>query len=137
MYQRRFLSALDDHQYRDGAFATKWDGWVNPRDRSLGETKSLHVSHWSRIEEDIPDRIGCYAILYQASSESRYAAYVGFSKVLGSELRIKYGQWEITNATFPFTAIYIPNSEVASAYEDDLIRYYCPPWNTKFHRQGI
>ena len=110
---------------------------MNPRDRSLGDTKFLKISHWSRIEEDIQDRVGCYAILYQASADSFYAAYIGFSKVLGRELRIRYDGWGIHNATFPFTAAYISNSAVASAYEDDLIRYYCPPWNTKFHRQGI
>jgi hypothetical protein len=28
----------------------------------------------------------------------------------------------------------LPNQRSARCYEDDLIRYYCPPWNTKFHR---
>jgi hypothetical protein len=137
-YERRYLPSLDDHQYRDGAFATKWHGWKNPRDRSLGDTKLVQISHWSRIDEDIEDRVGCYAVLYKAGADSFYAAYIGFSKVLGRELRIRYKGWGVgvSNANFPFTAIYIPNSAVASAYEDDLIRYYVPAWNTKFHRQG-
>ncbi len=56
------------------------------------------------------------------------------------ELKIRYGKWEKEDrfhsppSWFPFAAFYLPDQRGARAYEDDLIRYYCPPWNTKFHR---
>ena len=139
---RRFLPTLWDHGTGIGAFATKWEGWKNPLDRAGVEktTGRINVSHADAIEE-IADEMGIYAVLYEASPGSRYVAYVGYSKGMSTELKIRYGKWRNEGhiesrslAKFPFAAFYLPNQAAARVYEDDLIRYYCPPWNTKFHR---
>lgn len=65
---RRFLNGLDDHRYRNGAFATEWEGWKNPRERTLNDAGRINISHPSRAFE-IPDRVGCYALLYSVFSK--------------------------------------------------------------------
>jgi hypothetical protein len=139
--ERRFLPALCDHGTMLGAFATKWEGWKNPHERALGNANGrVNVSHPDDIDR-IDDLMGLYVILYEPSQGSRYVAYVGYSKGISTELRIRYGKFEsegrvpsVRSAKFPFAAVYISNQVEARAYEDDLIRYYCPTWNTKFHR---
>jgi hypothetical protein len=140
--ERRFLPALFDHGTGIGAFATRWEGWKNPRKRAgpSHTTGRINVSHPDDIEI-IDDQMGLYIALYEPTAGSRYVAYVGYSKGLRKELKIRYGQWEAdgrvvrsARAKFPFVAFYLPNQEAARVFEDDLIRYYCPPWNTKFHR---
>lgn len=124
-----------------GAFASKWEGWKNPKQRASLELQAgrINTSHPDAVDE-IDDLMGVYAVLYAPTSGSRYVAYVGYSGNLSRELRYRYGQWEKEyrlhprRACFPFAALYVPNQPVARAYEDDLIRYYAPPWNTKFHR---
>ncbi len=132
--RRRFLPALTDHRFRDGAFATEWEGWVNPRDRNLPIAGRINVKHPS-YAEDVEDRIGCYAILYRTSgSESLYVAYIGYSATVGRELSKRIKEWDIKFAQFPFTCIFLSNSNLAKEYEEDLIRYYCPPWNIRFSK---
>jgi hypothetical protein len=88
----------------------------------------------------IDDLMGLYAVLYEPTKGSRYVACVGYSKHLATELKIRYGTWDSEArlsprpSCFPFAAYYLPNQRDARAYEYDLIRYYSPPWNTKFHR---
>jgi hypothetical protein len=139
--QRRFLPALADHGSSYGTFATKWEHWKNPRKR-VGldyEWDRINVSHPDDID-DIDDAMGLYVALYEPSPGRKYVAYVGYSKGVRTELKIRYGKWDAKRmlvprwSHFPFAAIYIPNQRTARCYEDDLIRYYCPPWNTKFHR---
>lgn len=137
---RRFLPTLYDHGTGIGAFATRWEGWKNPLERAgpRRTTGRINVSHPDDID-DIVDEMGLYAVLYEASPLSRYVAYIGYSKKLSTELKIRYGKWEKqgnvqVRRKFPFAAFYLPNQRDARTYEDDLIRYYCPPWNTKFHR---
>jgi hypothetical protein len=138
--ERRYLPALFDHADSLGAFATKWDGWRNPKDRALDKsTGRINVSHPDDIDR-IDDQMGVYVALYEPSGGNRYVAYVGYSKAMSTELKIRYGKWEEAGnlhprrSFFPFAAFYLPSQRDARAYEDDLIRYYCPPWNTKFHR---
>jgi hypothetical protein len=132
---RRFLNALQDHRYRDGAFATEWEGWKNPRERALNISGKINLSHPSRSLV-IDDRVGCYVILYKTGAGTLYVAYVGYSAILGTELRRRINKWDIENSNFLITCIYIPNSRVAKEYEDDLIRFYCPPWNIRYTRQA-
>lgn len=139
---RRFLPALVDHATGIGAFATRWEGWKNPRRRaSLRRARGrINVSHPDDVD-DIDNEMGLYVALYEPTPGARYVAYVGYSKVLRAELKIRYGKWvrarcipREKRSWFPFAALYLPNQRDARTYEDDLIRYYCPPWNTKFHR---
>lgn len=81
------------------------------------------------------ERRAVYAILYRAGPESYYVTYVGCSgnlrkRVMEQRARIREASWK----NFRFTAVYLPNAETALAYEDDLIRYYAPPWNVRFNR---
>jgi len=131
--ERRFLSALSDHRDRQGAFATKWEGWISPRGRAVNIVGRVYVSHPAETHR-VEDRVGCYAILYRASPQSLYTAYIGSSEHLRSELEARIDEWGIEEATFPFTAVYIPSLAVAREYEEDLIRYYAPPWNQKFFK---
>jgi ribosome-interacting GTPase 1 len=91
----------------------------------------INISHPSRAAE-IEDRVGCYVIFYKTGADTLYVAYVGFSTILRTEVIRQINRWDINNTTYPFTCLYIPNSQISKEYEDDLIRYYCPPWNTRF-----
>ena len=75
-------------------------------------------------------------MLYRASPESLYTIYIGYSAGVGKELRKRIKEWDIESARFAVTVIYIPSQVQAKAYEDDLIHYYAPPWNTRFSKQG-
>ena len=140
--ERRFLPSLFDHVAMPGAFATRWEGWKNPKQRAALDktTGRINVRHPDAID-DIADEMGLYAVMYEPTAGSRYVVYVGYSKRLSNELKIRYGKWDKEDyfyprrrASFPFAAFYLPSQRDARAYEDDLIRYYCPTWNTKFHR---
>ena len=104
--ERRFLTALGDHGSGVGAFAMKWEGWKNPTNRALTNVTNGRIN----------------------------------VKRVSNELKIRYGGWEAdgripgSRSRFPFAVLYLSNQRVARAYEDDLIRFYAPPWNTKFHR---
>ena len=135
--ERRFLPSLIDNEGRTGAFATKWAGWRNPRERARRITRRINISHPSNAWSLEPGGTGCYALLYCASPESLYVCYIGVSGDLRSEITKRIREFGIEEALFPFTAVYIPNLKLAAAYEDDLIRYYCPPWNTRFSRQPM
>ena len=129
--QRRFLPALRDDRGRPGAEATAWEGWISPRGRRVDITGRINTSHPERVY-NVDDRVGCYAILYRPGADNDYVAYVGYSKYLQSEIDKKYREFDVANASFPFTAVYVSNAAVAEEYELDLIRYYAPPWNTRF-----
>lgn len=130
--RRRYLPALSDHRGRWGAYATEWEGWVNPRERSFEFSGKKNPTHAQNIG-DIEDRAGCYAILYVPGSGTYYVAYIGSSKQLGVEIASKYRDWDLPlDASFKPTAIYIPNLAISREYESDLIRYYAPPWNIRF-----
>lgn len=128
---RRFLSSLDDLRYRRGAFATKWERWINPRDRAIPFGRRFNASHPSRCYE-MPENMGCYAILYRTGAGSQYVVYIGYSNNLRRELINRIRNWDIEYAQYRFTCILISNASLAKEYEDDLIRYYCPTWNTRF-----
>src|SRR5437870_766411 len=97
--KRRFLPNLDDHRFRSGAFATKWEGWINPRERAIPFGRRLNDSHPSRCDE-VPDYMGCYAILYRTGAGSRYVAYIGYSGNLSRELISRIRNWGIENAQY-------------------------------------
>lgn len=130
--ETRFLPALSDYKGNAGARATRWAGWANPMGRAVDIVGRVNITHPADVDK-VENRCGCYAILYRAASDSYYTAYVGFSRTLRTEIRNYYRTVAVT-ADFPFTAVYISNAEVSRAYELDLIRYYSPPWNVKFHR---
>jgi hypothetical protein len=129
----RYLPAMRDYKGVPGARASRWGGWVNPKGRSVEMAGRVNLSHPSEVDK-VDDRCGCYAILYRAAPESYYTAYIGFSRTLRTEIKGYYRSGVDETADFPFTAVYISNAEVSQAYELDLIRYYAPPWNVKFHR---
>ena len=89
--------------------------------------------HPAEVYERADNRVGCYAFLYRASPESYYTTYVGYSARLQTEIATRVEEWEL-DASFPFTAAYISNSAIAREYEEDLIRYYAPPWNKRFFK---
>jgi hypothetical protein len=128
---RRYLPALRDHRSREGAFATQWEGWINPRDRVVGVSGRINKSNPNQIDK-VEVRVGCYAILYSPGGENDYVAYIGFSRQLRTEIKSRYRNFEIEGSSFPFTVEYIPNTSVAQELERDLIRYYAPPWNIRF-----
>lgn len=128
----RFLANLTDHRGEIGAYANEWQGWVNPRERSVpiaGRVNTAEIDETDRVD----DRVGCYAFLYLPGSGTRYTAYIGFSTSLRTEIEQQLGLKRVDQAHFSFTAVYISNSEIAEAYEEDLIRFYAPPWNKQFY----
>ncbi len=129
----RYLPSMPDYKGKAGARATRWMGWANPNGRSIDVEGRVNLSHPTDLDK-VEDRCGCYAILYRAAPESYYTAYIGYSRTLRKEIRAYYRAGVPETADFPFTAVYIPNAEISKAYELDLIRYYSPPWNAKFHR---
>ena len=130
--QRRYLPALADHRGRPGAFASVWEGWVNPRGRSFEVAGRKNVSPPGALDE-VEDRVGVYAVLYDTGGGNLYVAYVGSSRSTRTEMKAKYREWSIVGQTyFPFTVQYISNLAITKELESDLIRYYCPPWNTRF-----
>ena len=131
--ERRFLPALVDHRGVPGAFAAKWEGWVSPRGRSVNIVGRVNVSHPSEVSK-VENRVGCYSILYRASVESLYTAYIGYSRYVRGEIESQIRDRGATTVDFPFTAVYIPSAAVAKEYEVDLIRYYAPPWNARFFK---
>ena len=131
--RRRYLPKLKDHRGRDGAFATVWEGWVNPRGRSFDVAGRKNLSYPPAALDDIEERAGVYAILYAPGESNLYVAYVGSSRWTQTEVKTKYRDWGITDDTyFPFCAQYVSNMEIVRELESDLIRYYCPPWNVRF-----
>src|SRR6185295_12453373 len=142
--KRRYLSALVDNAGNPGALATAWEGWANPFKRALPHRGKLNPTHPLDFER-VENCVGCYAILYVPSSGGfgdKWVAYVGFSKRLQDELYAVLNRKEQTLAPrilwtskFAIAAVYISSSTVARAYELDLIRYYCPPWNVRFSKQ--
>lgn len=101
--------------------------------RAVDIVGRVNITHPADVDK-VDDRCGCYAILYRAAPGSYYTAYVGYSRTLRAEIRSYYRSGVAETADFPFTAVYISSAEVSQAYELDLIRYYSPPWNVKFHR---
>jgi hypothetical protein len=100
----------------------------------------VQVTHFDNVDR-VDDMMGLYIAFYEPTPRRLYVAYVGYSKAVKTELKIRYGKWERRAyvpskdiSKYPFAAVYISNQREARLYEDDLIRYYCPPWNTKFHR---
>ena len=132
---RRYLPALDDHRRRRGAWATSWEGWVNPRDRALVRTYRKNACHPESVYDWDAGGIGCYSILYTTSGGSRYCAYIGVAQDVRDVLLNKIRIWKLEHGPFLVTARYIGSTKRARAYEDDLIRYYCPTWNTLFNIQ--
>ena len=116
--ERRFLNALADHGTGFGAFATKWERWKNPKNRSFIDENTDRINVCRPDDMDrIADQMGVYAVLYEPSEGSRYVAYVGYSKGLSTELKIRYGKWEKEGyfhkslSSFPFACRYIPNQK--------------------------
>jgi hypothetical protein len=138
---RRLLPALANHNNGIGAFATKWERWIDPHDLSFEVRHYNKIGDADGIDDRVEEAMGVYAVLYEASPGSRYVVYVGYSADLRRELKTRYHRWEEDGllyprkSSYPFAALYIPSQKNATRYEDYLIRYYCPPWNTRFSRQ--
>ena len=134
--RRRFLPSINDHNDRKGAYATEWEGWVSISRIEVNTTRRINRTLASEVREKVEDQMGCYAILHETNSAA-YVLYVGFSKILRSEIVKRLNEADLLDdSSTTFTAVYIPNFRQATHYEDELIRYYAPPWNTKFHKQG-
>lgn len=107
--ERRLLRNLIDHNDDLGAFATRWEGWVDVSTKFIDKRARINVTHPDDIDR-IADERGIYAVMYQPSRESRYVAYVGYSKKLSTELKIRYGGWEkrdrfmAARSHYPFAA---------------------------------
>jgi len=136
--ERRFLNALLDHEGRPGAFATKWEGWVNPRHRATLDGLLGTRINKSRAEgfiDKVESQMGVYVFLYKAGEESFYVCYVGRARELLPETKKMADYFKMwRDPQMLITAVYISNQKMCEEYEDDLIRYYCPPWNKKFHK---
>jgi hypothetical protein len=139
MPERRLLRALTNHNAGSGAFATRWKGWV-PANRVVNDRGRKNLDHPDGIR-DVEKAMGVYAVMYEPTPRSLYVVYVGYSKDLQRELKFRYRDWSKARwfyprkEDYPFSTLYISNQRTATYYEDFLIRYYCPPWNTRFSRQ--
>lgn len=137
--ERRFLTGLDDHNKRPGAFASRWEGWIEPRPRASldhADAGRHNITTVPSMLDRLEARAGVYAFLYRASRDSLYALYIGVSRDLAREVEFRDREMDVEDARLRVTVRYISNVALACAYEDDLIRYYCPPWNTRFSRQA-
>jgi hypothetical protein len=134
--RRRFLPSIYDHNGREGAYATEWEGWLAVNRITVNITRRINRTPAPEVRHRVNDQMGCYAILHETENTS-YVLYVGFSRILQSELVKRLNEADLLEDTSTtFAVVYIPNFDQATHYEDELIRYYAPPWNTKFHKQG-
>lgn len=136
--ERRFLDRIYDHNNRRGAYATTWEGWVSVN-RIVVDTQG-RINRFPAFEEELDEKVGnfmgVYAILHETDSRT-YALYIGYSKILHDEIKKRLREMSLLDDdTTSVTVLYIPNKKQATHYEDELIRYYAPPWNTRFYKQG-
>lgn len=142
--ERRFLPKLHDRGKRgDGVFCTLWEGWKCRKDMKIkimyrGQPK------FSRNTSDmrIPKGPGVYAILYYPSRADDSRPYVSYIGVAGKDIEKELLQtfkrfdhdWNETKIAFAFAGT--GTAAEADEWEYYLIRYYCPPWNTRFCKQA-
>ena len=116
----------------NGAYATQWEGWVEPKLMNLTYDTATRVRRISQID-DLAPGCGCYAVLYRPGPESSplYCAYLGFGEIK-DRLKVHTRTFELSDSWYRFQAIYISRRAMAEKYEWEMLRYYCPPWNTSF-----
>jgi hypothetical protein len=132
---RRYVAWFDE-------YVTEWEGWRLDHMHCIPDGGTIERVNASRatpenVREKVADRVGVYAILYKSSPGHYYVAYLGYSASLPAEIIRRLRDFRVVDDLhFNFTVRYIPNSVAAKKYELDLIRYYCPFWNTRFSIQG-
>jgi hypothetical protein len=139
---RRYLD-IPTSRLWGGAHATKWKGFAIAWNRYIGdEDKELKKWNPRRIGEDkdgvwgiedIPDICGVYVFL----NKENYVLYVGCSKGwLFSEIKSRYRRFQNYEKNYVklFAAHQAISARLAENMESDLLRYYTPPWNTKFSK---
>lgn len=133
---RRFLPSICNPEDRAGTYLTEWEGWGHTR-LAISPRRHWYKTPMADVEKLEPV-LGCYAILYRTSADNYYTAYIGYSANLYDRLNqhqeVRYEEDDIEH--FWWTAVQLPSGDRARAFELDHIRYYAPPWNTKFYRQG-
>lgn len=70
--ERRFLAAIHDAEGRGGAFATRREGWVNPRRRASvdgAKGSRLNVTDAQSFRERCEHRVGVYTYLYHVGGD--------------------------------------------------------------------
>jgi hypothetical protein len=144
--ERRYLPNVHDRGKRNpGAFCTRWEGWNYPDDLGDNITHRGHPKRWPERGDcrfRVPEGSGVYALLYHPSRYDDSKAYVLYVGVAGSDLwkesiqtRKRFAaHWHTAMMAIVFASTKATNQ--ADSWEYHLIRYYCPPWNTRFMMQG-
>jgi hypothetical protein len=137
--KRRFIPTIPMAPATRGAYASVWEDFNKAfvREHSFGyplkewKPKEI-VEDDSRIWgiKDIPDVCGTYVFL----SDRAYVLYVGKSKHLNREIRLKFRSFKKFKREFivKVAAHQARGDKLAEKMESDLLWYYTPPWNTRF-----
>jgi hypothetical protein len=143
--ERHFLPAVHDRgNDESGTYCTKWEGWrrypsgcyfnfeqcTQPKKGQYGWYATEHISYGP----------GVYAFFYYptvASDSTRYVLYVGSTatdvvkRAMQSRDRFeRYWDWSKMGVGFAL----VKTEHQGRDSEYYLIRYYAPPWNTKFSK---
>lgn len=137
--KRRWLISIPTSKVRRGAYATKWQTWAVAWQRILPTER---LRRWNRTsiaaldDEDFHERVPDYCGVYAFLNQDGYVLYVGRSIRLGTEILSKYRGFHSykRNHIEGFVAHAAPNAKQMEYMELDLLWYYTPPWNTRFHK---
>lgn len=137
--QRRWLRSIPISKGQRGAYASKWEGWKKAVQRKV---KREELWRWNPtpitrlndldFKEYVPDYCGVYVFL----DRNNYVLYVGKSKYLGTEILRKHKRLSNNKRKHikKFVVHRTINDAQAKKMELDLIWYYVPPWNKRFHK---
>ncbi len=137
---RRWIHSIPMSPAWNGAYATRWAGFERAWIRSTcGDIRKLRKWNPRRVNEnsfsfrsikEIPDVCGVYVFL----SRDNYVLYVGMSRRLGSEIRLRYKRFKNFQKRYIHlvAAHQALQTRLAKKMEEDLLWYYTPPWNTRF-----
>jgi len=130
--ERRWLPTAD-------LWATKWEGFEKAKVREIRLKKRWNPRKISTEGgniisgiEDINDVCGVYVFL----NKNNYVLYIGSSKQLYTEIKNTFRRFSPSRRKCieKICAYQVINSDEAEKFESDLLWYYTPPFNTKFHR---
>lgn len=139
---RRWLPSVPMSKVQRGAYATEWEGWTKAWKRDIHSEK---VWKWNPKpievlwEQDFLKQVPGYFGVYVFLTHNNYVLYLGRGTQLGKRIRSSYKN----DKKFPgymkdhirkFAAHRALNEALMKYMEFDLLRYYTPPWNTKFSK---
>lgn len=137
--KRRWIHSIPASKAWRGEYATKWDGWEKAWIRNVVKEKfprwiltSISILKRDDFKSYIPDYCGVYVFI----NRNDYVLYVGRSKKLGYEILQRFRSFDKYKRKYirKFAAHRSYNMPQAKNMEMDLLRYYTPPWDTKYHK---